>query len=374
MPGVGALASHAVAEPGVVQPTAARVAQQVQHAIRTRWIVLAEPLLEELPELVRQSQQHERRSSRPGSGGRVEQALHLVVVQRGNHRRKQHAHRHAGVRKRPDDPQPRRRRRRARLEHALERVVERGEADEDGDEAQSCEVREQVEVAQHERALGHDGDRVAMHEQHFEQLSRRAVLALRGLVRIGIGAEIDRLADVSGCTQLAVQQPRKPRLVKDARLEIEPGTQVPVGVGRPREAIDAAVLAALVWVYGLVERNVRRLVASDRVTRDVGSQDRFHSSGRFLETAPPVVGGLELRAFEPARRVRDRAAPLFNLCPVRPAHEARILYAYTAVTAWRRGSDPCARAPETVSSRLRQRPASRTLPPPLRARCRTRPR
>ena len=46
--GVRALASHAVAEPGIVQATAARIAHQVQHAIRTRWVVLAEPLLEEV--------------------------------------------------------------------------------------------------------------------------------------------------------------------------------------------------------------------------------------------------------------------------------------------------------------------------------------
>jgi hypothetical protein len=263
---------------------------------------------------------------------------------------------------------------RARLEHALEFVVERGEADEDRDEPHAREVREQVKVTQHQRSLGHDGDRVAMCEQHFEQFARRAVLALSGLVRIGIGAEIDRLADIPSCAQLAVQQPCEPRLVKDARLEIEPGTQVPVGMRGASEAVDAAVLAALVGVYGLVERNVRRLVTGDRVARDVGNQHRLRASGWFFEAAPPVVSRHELRAFETACGVRDRAAPFLNVFPVRPAHGARLLYAYTAVTVRRRGTDPCARFPETASSRPRQPPASRTLRPPPRVRCRTRPR
>ena len=105
------------------------------------------------------------------------------------------------------------------------------------------------------------------------------------------------------------------------------------------------MLAALVRIDGLVEGHVGRLVAGDRVTRHVGSQRRFRASGRFVQAAPAVVGGLELRALEAARRVGDRAAPLrpFGRSALRMT--ARILYAYTAVTASARGSGPGARAP-----------------------------
>ena len=115
-------------------------------------------------------------------------------------------------------------RRRARLEHALELVVERGEADEHRDEAPRGEVREQVEVAQHQRALGDDGDRVAVREQHLEQL-RASMRCSRsaGWYGIGVGAEIDRLADVAGCASSRSSSRASPGLWNMPRLEIEPG-------------------------------------------------------------------------------------------------------------------------------------------------------
>ena len=50
------------------------------------------------------------------------------------------------------------------LEHPLQAVVECGETHHHRGEAQRCELGEQVEVAQDQRALGHDRDWVAVHD------------------------------------------------------------------------------------------------------------------------------------------------------------------------------------------------------------------
>ena len=49
----------------------------------------------------------------------------------------------------------------------------------------------------------------------------------------------------------------------DARLEIDARRQVQVGVRRPREAVDAAVLAAAIGVDRQVEAEVRRVVLGE---------------------------------------------------------------------------------------------------------------
>src|SRR4029077_13761349 len=56
------------------------------------------------------------------------------------------------------------------------------------------------------------------------------------------------------------QQTGRLRLGEDLRLEVETGGHPEVRVGRPREAIDAAVLAPLVRIDRSVERDVRRVV------------------------------------------------------------------------------------------------------------------
>ena len=54
-----------------------------------------------------------------------------------------------------------------------------------------------------------------------------------------------------------------PSLANRRALEIEPGGEAHIGVGRPGVAIEAAVLAAAIGVDRAVERDVGRLVAGD---------------------------------------------------------------------------------------------------------------
>ena len=69
---------------------------------------------------------------------------------------------------------------------ALRLVVERSQADHDGDRALRRQLTEQVDVAQAQRALGHDGDGVPVREQHLDQLACRPVFPRRRLVRVGV--------------------------------------------------------------------------------------------------------------------------------------------------------------------------------------------
>ena len=73
-------------------------------------------------------------------------------------------------------------------------------------------------------------------EQHLEHGPRGAMHAFGRLVRVGVRAEVDRLADVAARGEFPLQQLREAGLVEDAGLEIEPGTEVPVAwVGRAKQ-------------------------------------------------------------------------------------------------------------------------------------------
>jgi len=79
------------------------------------------------------------------------------------------------------------------------------------------------------------------------------VFALDRLVRIGIGPQRDQLAAVARAGELLAQQVGRVFLREQARLEIQSGREAEVGVTRPRVTVDAAVLAALIGVDGLVK-------------------------------------------------------------------------------------------------------------------------
>src|SRR5262249_7578363 len=62
------------------------------------------------------------------------------------------------------------------------------------------------------------------------------------------------------------------------------------GVGRPREAIDAAVLAAAIGIDRAVEGNVGGIVAGDDLGGGIVGHGGFER-GQFLETLPAVIEG-----------------------------------------------------------------------------------
>ena len=146
--------------------------------------------------------------------------------------------------------------------------------------------------------------------------ARHSPFALDRLVGIGVGAEGDRIAAVAGLRELGAQQCGGVGLRIEFRLEVESRRQVEVRVRRPCIAIDAAVLAALVWIDRLRERDVGR-----RVGRDdrAGALDRDRRPQRWRcvvagvrRRLPAVVARLARVDPETVRRVERGAAPFLR--------------------------------------------------------------
>ncbi|MEI9888209.1 MAG: hypothetical protein WDN08_17270 [Rhizomicrobium sp.] len=114
------------------------------------------------------------------------------------------------------------------------------------------------------------------------------IFSLDRLIGIGVGADGDDLGDVAGRRQFLGQQLGGIGLGEQARFEIGAGRHAEIGVGRAREAVDAAMLAAAIGIDRLVERDVRRLVAGDDgaggVADDLGAQ-----GGRGTVLGAPAV-------------------------------------------------------------------------------------
>ena len=207
----------------------------------------------------------------------------------------------------PQRLEPAARRRGARLHGARELRIERRHRDRDLDQVALRQPRQDVEVAQDQRRLGDDADRMAGALQHFEDAAHHLVLALDRLIRIGVGADRDGARLVARRRQLLLQQRRRIRLHEQLGFEIEPGRQAEIGVGRPREAIDAAVLAAAIGIDRAVEGDVRRLVAGDDLARRV-DRHRGLERRQFFEALPAVVEGDARDRLVAARGIGKRAA------------------------------------------------------------------
>ena len=132
------------------------------------------------------------------------------------------------------------------------------------------------------------------------------------LVPIAIGR-----TTIAGLGQLGAQQLRRVGLGEQLRLEIEPGRQIVKGVGRPGEAIDAAMLAAAIGVDRAVEADVGRAVAGDDrpglLDRDRGAQRR-QAAVQLLARVEPVAVRLAHGQVEAGRRpVLGRAAAVTDV-------------------------------------------------------------
>ncbi len=80
-------------------------------------------------------------------------------------------------------------------------------------------------------------------------------------------------------------------------------------MGRAREAIDAAVLAAPVGVDRAVEADIGRIIAGNDRPALVEGHGGIEAWLRFvvLQSAPAVVDGVAAQAFEPPGTVGERA-------------------------------------------------------------------
>ena len=208
----------------------------------------------------------------------------------------------------PQRLEPARRRRRARLHGARELGVERRHRERDLDQIALGQPRQDVEVAQDQRRLGHDADRMAGALQHFEDAAHHLVLALDRLVGIGVGADRDGARLVAGRRQFASPAARGASgFTNSLDSKSSPGDSPRIGVRRPREAIDAAVLAAAIGIDRAVEGNVRRLVAGDDLARGV-DRHRGLERRQLLQALPAVVEGDARDRLVAAGGVGQRAA------------------------------------------------------------------
>src|SRR5206468_299881 len=104
--------------------------------------------------------------------------------------------------------------------------------------------------------------------------ARDLELALDGLIWVGDAAHDDDLRRPARRGQLLGQQLGRAVLDEDARLEVEARGEAQVLVRRPREAVDAAVLAAAVGIEARLERHVGAVVARDDRARGVAQKSR----------------------------------------------------------------------------------------------------
>jgi hypothetical protein len=148
----------------------------------------------------------------------------------------------------------------------------------------------------------------------LQQLDHRAgqpQLPLHRLVAIGGGADGQPPRLIGFLRQLRAQHRGDVALGDDLRFEVQPRRHVQVAVGRPRVAVDAAVLAAPVGIDRSVEVDVRRIVGADHAA--CVFPDHFGPRGRslgLLDRAPAVVVIEALVLLEAVRQPRGRAAAL----------------------------------------------------------------
>src|SRR5215475_12035207 len=97
--------------------------------------------------------------------------------------------------------------------------------------------------------------------EHLEDSAHHFVPPLDRLVWIGIGADRDYLGLVAGRRQFLLQQGGGFRLHQKFGFEIKSWRHAEIGVGRAREAVNATVLAAAIWIDRAVKSDVGRFIA-----------------------------------------------------------------------------------------------------------------
>ena len=120
---------------------------------------------------------------------------------------------------------------------------------------------EQWQVAQDQRALGEDRERIRRLGQGREDARHQSVATLGPLVAIDVGAHRHVVPAPRRLREFGSQQGWRIHLDDDLGVEVEPGAKVEIGVGVAREAIPAGVRAAAVGIDRPPERQPRRSLA-----------------------------------------------------------------------------------------------------------------
>src|SRR5690606_21086327 len=98
----------------------------------------------------------------------------------------------------------------------------------------------------------------------------------------------NRRDPIAAACQLLAQQCRRVALDHDLGLEIEPGREAEISMGRPREAVDAAMLAATIGVDRAVEGDVGGVVPGDDAAGGIRMQYSAERIG-LLQIVPAVI-------------------------------------------------------------------------------------
>ncbi len=171
---------------------------------------------------------------------------------------------------------------------ARQRRVQRGHGNRDLGEIALGHPCKNVGIARDQRRFRDDANRVAGALHHFENAAHDLPVALDRLIGIGVGADRDHARFIVRRRQFLLQKLRRVRLGEQLGFEIEPRRQPEKGMGRPREAVDAAVLAAAIGIDRPVEADIGELVAGDDLARGV-ERDRGLERRQVLEALPAVV-------------------------------------------------------------------------------------
>ena len=205
-----------------------------------------------------------------------------MIRQAGNDGGHHHAHGHARLGQGLDGAESLQRVRGARLHHPLDRGIERGDREIDRDGAVKRQLAQPVDVADDEGVLGDEDRGIAELGEHREAASRDAELALDRLIHVGDAGQTQHLRLPAARRERFAQQLGRALLHQDARLEVEPGGESEVLVGRARVAVDAAVLAPAVGVQAGVEAHVGTVVVGDDAARGVAHVERSGTPRLFL--------------------------------------------------------------------------------------------
>src|SRR6266849_1780130 len=322
--GVRSAAGHPLRPGRIIEPAAMALRDQRQDVSGLLRGMLLQPFPEQRLQFERQPQERVAGDAGPGFARLLEDRLHLAVVERGDHRRRQNSGRHAGCGERGDRFEPALRGGGARLHMARQIAVERRHRDRDDRKLVARHLAEDVEIALDQRPFCDDRDRMAEIAQHLEDRPGDAEPLFGRLIRVGVAAERERPAAIVLLAQLGAEQRRRLRLIEDAGLEIEAGRQPEIGVARPRVTINAAMLAAAIGVDRAVEADIGRVVArNDRAGR-IYAEDRRDPARPALQLtldrAPAVIKGDPPLALEAAGLVADGAASLARHDAARHIH------------------------------------------------------
>ena len=121
-------------------------------------------------------------------------------------------------------------------------LVERADREAQLDAGAASRLDETVEVAEHERALREDRERVPGLAEDLDDALRQPVLPLGALVRVGVGPHRDVLTPPAARRELGAQLLHRVDLHDDHAVEVRRRVEVQVLVRGPSEAIFTSML------------------------------------------------------------------------------------------------------------------------------------